>query len=428
MAEKYILPHDLNAEKNFLCCLLIKREVPEEVGKICLSPPDFYDSEYGLIYHAFLNLEENGTPIDLLTIHKETVYLKAPGVSIAVLTDILNENIVSAHMAHYGKIVKEQSVLRQIAKFSNDATKRALAGEDISSILGRIDAELEKAKNPFEENEPTITEVFDKTFEKIKYIREHPDEIGIPTGLKAIDNLVKGFAKSDLVIIGASTSVGKTAFALTVCHNAINLGKKPVVISLEMSATQVAMRLLSIVSEVMLCRIRSGNMTFKEEHDINMARRKLEKMVINDSSYLTMADIRRRAKQYKKEGMDLLVIDYLGLVKPTDPKLAKVHQIAEITRGLKLLAKEIEIPILCLSQLNRNVSYRPDTEPALSDLRDSGAIEQDANIVILLSKNKDSDTVKFSVAKNRDGSTGDGNILFIKDRATFLDEPPGNIL
>jgi replicative DNA helicase len=435
-----IPPQNLEAEQTVLGSILIDKNAIFRVADTLVAE-DFYSPAHEKIYDAIITLYGKNQPIDVLSTTnflKEKELLAGVGGS-SYIADLTNQVTTASHVEHYAKIVKDKHALRDLMK----------ASAEIAEDVFRIDSEVEDIMDDAEQkilaisqkslpqNFLALKEQLKGAYERIEMLHAGGDKLrGIPTGFTKLDNILAGLQKSELIILGARPSVGKTSLALDVARNAAMAGHTVGFFSLEMAREEIIDRVISAQSQVPLWRIRTGRIS--DDMEFSMIQSALDKLsnikfFIDDSSSLTVLQMRSMARRLQVEhGLDLLVIDYLQLMKPRTNSDNVVQQITEISRGLKGIARELKIPVLCLSQLNRSVDQRGD-EPRLSDLRESGSIEQDADVVMFLSRkyknNKDAsaselppdeqNTTKVIVAKHRNGPTGEVELHFDSERASF---------
>jgi replicative DNA helicase len=440
---EHLPPHNQEAEQSMLGSLLIDRDAIIRVASTVKSD-DFYSAANGAIYQAILDLYNRREPTDLVTLTDELARhdrLEQIG-GVAYLSTLLTIVPTSVHVEYYGRIVERTATLRRLIN----------AGTAIVGIGYNEDGDLEDALDRAERalfdvsqrrstrDFQTIAEVLDRFFDQIDYLQQHRGEVvGVGTGYSDLDTLTGGLQKSDLIIIGARPSVGKSAFMLGIAHGAAVLHAKRVAyFSLEMSAEQLVQRLLSTETGVDSHRLRLGQIDDTEWDRISRAFGRLAeaKIYIDDSAGLSMMDLRSKTRRLQAEhGLDLVIIDYLQLMQGRRSE-NRVQEISEISRGLKGLARELNIPVIAAAQLSRSLETRADKRPLLSDLRESGSIEQDADIVMFIHReevyNPESERkgiAEIIIAKHRNGPVGSINLRFFDRTARFADlelyrEPP----
>jgi replicative DNA helicase len=442
---EHLPPHNLDAEQSMLGSLLIDRDAIIRVAST-IKPDDFYSSANGSIYEAIVDLYNRREPTDLVTLTDELARrdrLDEVG-GVTYLSSLLTVVPTSVHVEYYGKIVERTATLRRLIS----------AGTSIVGIGYDEDADLEDALDRAERalfdvsqrrstrDFQSIAEVLDRFFDQIAYLQQNRGEVvGIGTGYTDLDKLTGGLQRSDLIIVGARPSVGKSAFMLGMAHGASLLhGKTVGFFALEMSAEQLVQRLLSMETGVDSHRLRLGQIDDAEWDRISRALGRLgeARVYIDDSAGLSLMDLRSKARRLKAEhGLDMLIIDYLQLMQGRRSE-NRVQEISEISRGLKNLARELNVPVVAAAQLSRGVESRTEKRPMLSDLRESGSIEQDADIVMFIYRdeiyNPDTERkgiAEIIVAKHRNGPVDTINLRFFDRTARFADlelyrEPPAN--
>lgn len=442
MAEKKntklrVPPHSKDAEMAFLGSIMLKPESMYEVSST-VAPSFFYFAKHKTIYETMLELFSKGTPIDLLSLSsrlKEKNLLEQVGGN-AYLTELTNSVPSAANIEYYAEMIVKRHMMRQLIDASDYINQ---LGYDEASELENI---LDNAeKKIFEVTNVLTTSSFielksalGEAWERLDHLHKNKGEIrGVPSGFKGIDNKLSGFQKSDLVILAARPSVGKTSLALDIARNVATKNNMPVgIFSLEMSSQQLVDRMLAAESKVDAWKLRTGRLSADEE--FNKIRDSLDVLskapiYIDDqpgNNILKMRSVARRLKSEK--GLELIIVDYLQLMVPTQNRNTDnlVQQVTEISRSLKNLARELNIPVLALSQLSRAVESRGG-KPRLSDLRDSGSIEQDADVVMFIHRERnEEDTGKNNVAeilieKHRNGPTGTVQLYFDDTKSSFTD-------
>jgi len=436
MSIDKLAPQAVEAEQSVLGSILIDADAILKVADF-LRPVDFYRSQHASIYTGMLSLHAQREPIDLVTLGddlRRRDELDAIG-GPAYLATLMNSVPTAVHAEHYGRIVERKAVLRNLigaagkiaAVGYEEANDAEVAIDRAESILFEISQR--RTDGGFE----SLSILLGQAYDRLEYLHDHRGQIiGVPTGLKDLDALLGGLQPSDLIILAARPSVGKTSLALNVAqHAAIREGKKVGVFSLEMSKEQLALRLLSAESGINPRPLQTG---FVDETDWSKIARVMNDMAtatmwIDDSPVLSVMELRTKARRLEAEqhGLDLIIVDYLQLMQASTPSRDgnRVQEVSEISRGLKQLARELKVPVLALSQLSRGVEQRGSAEPRLSDLRESGSIEQDADVVIFLyrdgEQNMDADVelVKAKVAKHRNGPIGEVPLQFRKANTRF---------
>jgi replicative DNA helicase len=429
-------PQDLDAERSVLGSLMLDSSAIVRVADI-LEAGDFYSPAHQKIYSSIINLFEKGKPIDILTISadlKNRKCLKEVG-GIDYLTELITAVPTSAHIQHYANIVKEKQVRRDLIAASSEINEKAFEHHDFESLLDHVESKIFTiAERSRPQKFVHIKEELPKAYERFEKLHRGDNGVlrGIPTGFHQLDNILSGLQQSDLIILGARPSFGKTAFALDIARQAALLGYSVGIFSLEMSKDQVIDRLISSQAQVPLWRLRTGRLT--DELEFKMVQSALDelsqgKIFIDDTPSPNILQMRSMARRLQLDnGLDLLIIDYLQLIQPRTDSDSMVHQVTEISRGLKSLARELNVPILAVSQLSRDVDKREVKIPRLSDLRESGSLEQDADVVLFIYRKdrervdlneEDMNTVEIIVAKHRNGPLGSVKLKFDPDKVSF---------
>jgi replicative DNA helicase len=426
MLQQHLPPHDLESEASCLASILISREALLKVLDVLL-PEDFYLEQHRLIFDSVRELDRNNKPIDLLTLKQYLIDRNRFDTigNDSFLADLYRTVSTSANAEFYAHRIKELSLRRRLITVS---TAVAESCYDLSRETAEMLDEAEK--RIFEVTERRITsdfkdieEIVRETLEVINRLYEQKRAItGIPTGFKDIDEMLTGLHSSELIILAARPSMGKTALALNFMnHVALKAKKSVFFFSLEMPATQLLMRLVCVEAMVDAQRLRTGHFSVDEAKRIHQVATRFGEapIYIDDSAGVTLSDIRAKARRIaQREPIGIIIVDYLQLISSTS-RVDRHQQISEISRGLKLLARELQCPVLALSQLSRAVESRTDQRPQLSDLRESGAIEQDADVVMFIYREdrvkKDTERkgrADIIIAKQRNGPIGDVELLF----------------
>jgi replicative DNA helicase len=432
-------PQSVEAEQSVLGAILIDRDTMIEIADF-LKPEDFYRQAHGRIYAVMLDLSERREPIDIVTVSEaleRTGDLEAVG-GRAYLGTLSNSTPTAVHAAQYARIVERKSLLRNLI---GAAGKIAGIGyedpAEIQEAIDRAESELfAVSQRRIGAGFSPLKSLLHDAYDRLDYLHAHRGEIsGVRTGFGDLDTLTTGLQKSDLVILAARPSVGKTSFALNIAEHAAVRDRKSVgIFSLEMSKEQLVLRLLSSVSNIDSQRLRTG---FLEELDfarIAPAMNSLSEaaIYIDDTPNITTMELRTKARRLQAEaGVDLIIVDYLQLMQSstTTRDANRVQEVSEISRGLKALARELKVPVIALSQLSRQPEMRESKEPRLSDLRESGSIEQDADLVMFLWREKergsddqqtDGEVVKLKLSKHRNGPTGEIDLWFKKAQTRFV--------
>ena len=439
MANK-IMPNNLEAEESVLgACFLSKYALQKATES--LLPESFYSEKNAKIFTAMIDLAEEKTPIDLTTI---TSHLKKKNElnevgGVEYLTEILNFVPTASNVDYYIQNVEETAILRRLIETANDiATEGYRTDETVNEILDSSEKKiLSIVKNRKSSEFRSIKDVLLKTQSDLERLSENKSEItGLATGWYDLDRLTTGLHPNELIIIAARPAMGKTAFALNLAtHAAMTQDKSVAVFNLEMSAEQLAMRILSSLGQLEGFKLRTGNLMNNDWKRINEAVSQLSNtnLVIDDTPGITIGEIRAKCRRLasSEKGLSLVIIDYLQLISGGKNYGANRQQeVSDISRSLKTLAMELNVPIIALSQLSRSVEGREDKRPLMSDLRESGSIEQDADIVAFLYRddyyNKEARTEdntsisELIIGKHRNGPTATIELLFKKNTSTFL--------
>jgi replicative DNA helicase len=446
LSQSKLPPHNLEAEKSLLGSILLDREALVKISDI-VTPDDFYKESHGMIYDAMLRLFERRSPVDLITLTEELEKSKelnnAGGASY--LATLANSVPTAAHVTEYANIISDKSTLRRL--ISASSTISELGFEEmmgISSVLDQAEQALFSVSQKYlKQKFVPIKSVLTQAFDRIDQLQNDKGKVrGVPTGFTELDNLLSGLQESDIVIVAARPSMGKTTLALNFALNASNKLKTPVgFFSLEMSREQLVDRLLSMQAGIDSWKLRTGNLSEDDFEKLGPAMGALSEMpfYIDDTPSLNIMEIRAKARRLQSEhGLGLLVVDYLQLISGSyySRESNRVQEISEISRSLKGLARELKVPIIAVSQLSRAVESRPDKTPQLSDLRESGSIEQDADVVMFIYRedyyNADSDKKNIAqilIKKHRNGPTGSVELYFEANKLSFrnLDKRTGGI-
>ena len=432
-------PQSLEAEQSVLGAILIDRDVVVEVAEF-LRPEDFYRQAHGIVYRAILDLFERREPIDIVTVAEVLERgdeLDAIG-GRAYLSTLSNQTPTAVHAVQYARIVERKAVLRNLIQAAGKIA--GIGYEDpaeVQEAIDRAEGELFQVSNRrISAGFSQLKDLLHDAYDRLDYLHAHRGEIsGVRTGFNDLDALTTGLQKSDLAIIAARPSVGKTSFALNIAEYAAVKERRSVgVFSLEMSKEQLVLRLLSSVANIDSQRLRTG---FLEELDfarIAPAMNALSEapIYIDDTPNISTMELRTKARRLQAEaGLDMVVVDYLQLMQSSvqSKDANRVQEVSEISRGLKALARELSVPVVALSQLSRQPEMRESKEPRLSDLRESGAIEQDADLVMFLWREKErgqddqeveGEVINLKLAKHRNGPTGEIQLWFKKRQTRFV--------
>lgn len=430
-------PQDIQAEQALLGSIMLNPGVMHDIAD-GLSDDMFYADKHRIVYRSMFALFGKGEPIDLITLSgalKNANKLDSIGGS-SYLTELVNVVPSAGNAEYYAEIVRRKYVMRCLIEASEHISSLGYneTEDNIDFLLDKAEKQIfevtnksASGKNKFIGIKTTLTEAWER-LDKLHNDKEAGTR-GVPTGFTDLDHKLAGLQKSDLVILAARPSMGKTSLALDIARNAaLDHGKSVGIFSLEMSSQQLVDRMLASVSKVDSWKLRTGKLSTDEEFGLiqdAMSRLSSAPIYIDDDSSNNIIRMRTVARRLKREmGLDLIVIDYLQLMVPSTTSDSIVHQVTEISRSLKGLARELDVPVLALSQLSRAVESRGG-EPRLSDLRDSGSIEQDADVVLFIhrEKNRDEDmdtSAKVIIAKHRNGPTGEVAMAFDGKHVSFV--------
>ena len=437
--ELRIPPQDIEAEQSVLGALMIDQTAIGSVTDL-LIPYDFYKKAHSMIFEAFLRLWEGREPIDILsaTTELKRVNLLQEVGGVGYLTELVNSVPTATHVEHYAKIVKEKSILRDLINASGEIAENAFeSAEELDDLLDRVEQKIFSiSQKSIVRNFLPIREDLKEAYERIERLHHGEGERlrGVPTGFTVLDDILSGLQRSDFIVVGARPSYGKTAFVLDIArHVAVEVGAPVGIFSLEMSREQVTDRIIAAEAQVDLWKLRTGRL--KDEGEFEMIQAALDRLhkaplFIEDNPSPTVIQIRSMARRLQAEQgqLALLVVDYLQLIQPRKNYDSMVQQVTEISRGLKSLARELSIPLLVVSQLSRAVDQREIKIPRLSDLRESGSIEQDADVVLFVApkgKNRidtppeEENVTDIIIAKHRNGPIGSVSLYFDKQKVSF---------
>ena len=431
---KRVLPHSVEAVQSVIGSMIMDRDAIMTASEVITSE-DFYQSQYGVLFDAMLELYNEGKPVDLVTLQERLREKDVPPEisSLEFVRDLLDAVPTSANVRHYATIVQEKSMLRKLIKVNEDIANTCyLAREKTEDIL----EETEKKIFDLLQYRSTgdfvpIKQVVLNALDKIEKASKNKGTVtGIPTGFIDLDYKTSGFQPSDLILIAARPSMGKTAFVLNVAqHMAFKEGKTVAIFSLEMSKEQLVNRLFSLESKVDSQALRTGNLTDEDWAKLIEGAAVVGKsnLIIDDTPGISIAELRSKCRKFKLEhDLGIIIIDYLQLMSGGKHSESRQQEISEISRSLKAVARELNVPVVALSQLSRAVEQRPDHRPMLSDLRESGAIEQDADVVMFLYRddyyNKDTDKKNIAeviIAKQRNGPIGTVELVWLPNYTKF---------
>ena len=435
-------PHSIEAEQSLLGALLLDNQAFDRVADL-VTGDDFYRDDHRRIWRHISKLVEQNRPADVITVSEsiETSEDKEKTGGPAYLGALAQNTPSALNIRRYAELVRERSVQRRLAHVATGIAEDALnpGGKDVGQMLDEAESKIfQIAESGARKNEGLmeIKPVLAKVFERIDHLyhRDNPSDVtGVPTGYTKLDQMTSGLQPGDLVIIAGRPSMGKTALALNIAeHVAVDNGLPVAVFSMEMSATQLAMRMLGSIARVDQHKMRTGRLNDKEWGDLSEAMGKLHDtpIYIDEGGALTALEVRARARRLKRQysQLGLIVIDYIQLMAASSHGENRATEISEISRSLKAMAKELDVPVVALSQLNRAVDQRPDRRPVMSDLRESGAIEQDADVIMFIYREvvykpdlpeDQRGLAEVIVGKQRNGPIGTVKLTFLGQNTRF---------
>jgi replicative DNA helicase len=436
MADR-LPPQNMEAEQAVLGAIFLEPSSLTLASEM-LIPEDFYRGAHQRIFNAMLKLNDKGEAIDLVTVTEElaaTKLLEDVG-GISYLSELAGSVPTAANIEYYAKIVEEKSLLRRLIRTATSIAQDSYTREDeVDALLGEAEKSiLEVSQRKSAGSFHQIKDVLVRTYDNIEVMHNRVGDItGIATGFAELDKMTAGFQRNDLIIVGARPSVGKTAFALNIAQNvATKTDEKVAIFSLEMGAEQLVMRMLCAEGNIDAQRLRTGSLTDEDWGKLTMAMGSLSNagIFIDDSPGVRVQDIRAKCRRLKQEqgGLGMILIDYLQLVLGSGRSGENRQQeVSEISRSLKALARELQVPVIALSQLSRGVEQRQDKRPMMSDIRESGSIEQDADIVAFLyrddyydKESENKNIIEIIIAKQRNGPTGTVSLAFVKEYNKFV--------
>ena len=432
---KRILPHSIEAEQSVVGSMLMGREAIMAASEM-LTSDDFYQHQYGVIFDAMVELFNEGKPVDLVTLQDRLKEKDLPPeiTSMEFVRDLLNAVPTSANVRHYATIVSEKAVLRRLIKLSEEIENECyLNKEPVEVILEETEKRMFKLLQQRNSGDYVpIRQVVMNTLENIERASKTKGNVtGLATGFTDLDYKTSGFQPSDFILVAARPSMGKTAFVLNIAqYMAFKKDKAVAIFSLEMSREQLMNRLFSMESKVDSQCLRNGYLKDEDWSKLIESAGIIgeSNLIIDDTPGISIAEMRSKCRKYKLEhGLDIIIIDYLQLMTGSGRGSdSRQQEISDISRSLKALARELNVPVVALSQLSRAVEQRTDHRPMLSDLRESGAIEQDADVVMFIYRddyyNKDSEDkgiAEIIIAKQRNGPIGTVNLVWLPDYTKF---------
>lgn len=429
-----IPPQNIEAEQSVLGSMFLSRDAIIDVSEI-IKADDFYKESHKKLFDVMMEMFEKDIPVDLVTVVDELRkrnMLEAVG-GIDYIASLSSNVITTANVSYYAKLIKEKATLRRLIEASSEIMELSYEGDDVETVLDIAEQKIfDIAQGRNTTNFSPIKDVLMNTFYKIEELYKNKGQLtGIPSGFPDLDLKTAGFQPSDFILVAARPSMGKTSFALNIAQNAALLTGLPVAIfSLEMSKEQLVNRLICSTANIDSQKLRTGNLDEDDWMKLAAAMTPLSKapIYIDDTPGIGVMDIRAKCRRLKLEkGLGLVMIDYLQLMQGRGRAENRQQEISEISRSLKSLARELNVPVITLSQLSRAPESRSDHRPILSDLRESGAIEQDADIVMFLYRDdyyhKDSEKKNIAeviIAKHRNGPTGTVELLWLAQYTKFV--------
>ena len=443
-------PHSIEAEQSLLGALLLDNQAFDRVADL-VTGEDFYRDDHRRLWRHIARLIEASKPADVVTVSEsvEASEDKDKTGGPAYLGALAQNTPSALNVRRYAELVRERAVQRRLAQVATGIAEEALnpGGKEVGQLLDEAESKIFQIAESGARRDQGLLEikpVLARVFERIDHLyhRENPSDVtGVPTGYTKIDQMTSGLQSGDLVIIAARPSMGKTALALNIAeHVAVDNGLPVAIFSMEMSSTQLAMRMLGSIARVDQHKMRTGRLNDKEWGDLSDAMAKLHEtpLFIDEGGALTALEVRARARRLKRQysKLGLIVIDYLQLMAASSQGENRATEISEISRSLKAMAKELDVPVVALSQLNRAVDQRPDRRPVMSDLRESGAIEQDADVIMFIYRevvykpDLPEDQRGFAeviIGKQRNGPIGTIKLTFLGQHTRFENyQDPGS--
>ena len=440
IAQLRVPPHSIEAEQSVLGGLLLDNHAWDRIGDM-IADTDFYRDEHKRIYRQIRSLLEKGKPADVVTVAEA---LDAAGESehtggLAYLGELASNTPSAANIRRYAEIVRERAILRQLVAAADEIAGNALnpLGRDAKTLLDEAEAKVfeiaekgSRTSEGFVHINPLLTQVVERIQEL--HDRDDPSDVtGVPTGFLDLDQKTSGLQPGDLIIVAGRPSMGKTAFALNIAENvALQAGLPVGVFSMEMGGAQLATRMMASIGRLDSSRVRTGKLNDEEWSKLSFALGQLHEapIYIDETGGLNPVDLRARARRLHRQcgKLGLIVIDYIQLMSSARQNENRATEVSEISRSIKSLAKELQVPIIALSQLSRKVEERTDKRPMMSDLRESGAIEQDADVIMMLYRDEyyrpdsqDKGVAEVIIGKQRNGPTGTVRLAFLGQYTRF---------
>ena len=429
-------PHNNEAEQSVIGAIFLEPQALITASEI-LIPEDFYRRAHQMIFQTMQSLSDQGKAIDVVTVTEElSVKKELEDVGgLSYISELANAVPTAANIAHYAKIVEEKALLRRLINVATKIVQDSYTREDeVEALLSEAEKKMMEVANRKNGGDfKHVKDVLVDTFDNIEKLQSRQGDVtGIPTGFRDLDHITAGFQRNDLIIVAARPSVGKTAFALNIAQSAaVQAGENVAIFSLEMGADQLIMRMLCAEGNIDAQALRTGALTTEDWGKLTMAMGSLSNsgIYIDDSAGVRVNELRAKCRRLAQEhGLGMIIIDYLQLIQGSGrPGENRQQEVSEISRSLKGLARELKVPVIALSQLSRGVEQRQDKRPMMSDLRESGSIEQDADIVAFLYRDdyydKESESknmIEIIIAKQRNGPTGTVTLAFKKEFNKFI--------
>ncbi|GIN92984.1 replicative DNA helicase [Siminovitchia terrae] len=443
-------PQNIEAEQAVIGAIFLDPAAIVLASEILL-PEDFYRSAHQKIFEVMIHLNETGHAVDLVTVTEQLAaskLLEDVG-GISYLSELSVSVPTAANVGYYARIVEEKALLRRLIRTATDIATEGYTREDeVEALLDEAEKNImEVAQRKNSGAFQNIKDVLVRTYDNIELLHNRKGDVtGIPTGFSELDRMTAGFQRNDLIIVAARPSVGKTAFALNIAQNVgTKTDENVAIFSLEMGSEQLVMRMLCAEGNIDAQNLRTGSLTDEDWRKLTMAMGSLSNsgIYIDDTPGIRVSEIRSKCRRLKQEsGLGMILIDYLQLIQGSGrSKENRQQEVSEISRSLKALARELEVPVIALSQLSRGVEQRQDKRPMMSDIRESGSIEQDADIVAFLYRDdyydketENKNIIEIIIAKQRNGPTGTVSLAFVKEYNKFVnlerrfdeaDAPPG---
>ncbi len=430
-------PQDIVAEKSLLGAIMLADDIIAEILTL-LRPDDFYEARHQIIFKSMSDLYDQHKPVDLLTLTAELraqKKLKEIG-GAPYLTELSNFVPATTHAKAYAEIIEKASTRRKLIKAGSNIAEKAFEdGTNIDELIGEAERELFEVSDKIVKSDYVpMEQLLADALERIAELRKNKGALrGLKTGFTDLDKKTAGLQKGDLVIIGARPAMGKTTFAQNLAYNIASINKRGVLFfSMEMAANEIVDRIISDIADVDNWRMRTGNLSDEEFSRVGDALGEIDELpiYIDDTSAMTIAELRNKARRAMHDHqIGVVIVDYLQLMAGSDRYAGnRVQEVTEISRGLKILARELEIPVVALAQLSRNVTGRDDPRPVLSDLRESGSIEQDADLVMFLHRpdyykkpeEEDTNITELLIRKHRHGAIGIIELYFDGAKSRFM--------